>query len=98
MTCATAILAIVQKVPIFGMFQEDPPFEAENEIVVSFENVDHTKAMYFCVAGFFQDHQIDDIFPTVQGVALAEAIVNDCKMGVEKCDPVAIEIIILTLN
>ena len=58
-------MTIVQGVVFVGMTLQGSPFDSEDKIVIGFVEVNHTEAVDFIVTRFFEDHDVDDVAPSL---------------------------------
>ena len=75
------VLAVIEQAFVLCCMHDLAPFEAQDEVVVGFIEVNNTKAMDLRVAGFFLEHYIDYSAPAVEGVSMMEGVIGHCKVS-----------------
>ena len=73
---ASTILARVDSVGVDSLVDSLFPFQAKDEVKVSFIKVNDAKPMNFEVILFFEDHHIHNIFPTGESIVVLNSIVD----------------------
>ena len=77
---------MVDRVIVDGLVDGLFPFQAQDKVEVSFIKVDDSEPMDFEVAPLIENHHINDIFPTGEGIIVPDSIVDHSL--VNRGDPI----------
>jgi hypothetical protein len=80
-TSAAAVAASVEGAFIFAEPEELPEFDAKEQVVVGFVQMDDAKAVEFRVAGFFFYHRVDDLLPAIKAITICGCILEDTVLS-----------------
>ena len=75
-TWAGSVLTGVDSFVDGCVMEELFPFYSDQAVEVGFVNMDHAEAVDFIVTRFFLDHDVHDGLPSIEGVAMADSVVD----------------------